>query len=304
MTRTASSVIDSLLTIDSPYDDDTLARIAWATIAAPGDRYATSLVDALGPIDALETTFGPEEASVADLAACRFRKQVGGGLPYAAIATAIESTLTAGLSVVTPASSLWPGGLADLAPVAPFALWVRGETVALGRPGIVIVGSEHMSAHGLHTCLDFVSQWAALGYAIYSTSEHGIATAAILAALAVDGTPIVMTAAAQEAAASRIAHRVTSAGAFVAELPPGAHHGWERTSRRNWLLVAASTTTVVIDAALASPSIDFADAARSLGRGTGVIVDRYSTRSDPAIAYLLDEVGSSQVVHTSDINLL
>ena len=103
---------------------------------------------------------------------------------------------------------------------------------------------------------------------------------------------------------SEFGARIASSGAFVTELPPGDHGSWKRASHRNWLLVAASTTTVVIDAFLASPSIDVADAVYSLGRGTGVVVDRQFSSNDPAIAYLRDEVRSSPIVHASDINLV
>ena len=72
--------------------------------------------------------------------------------------------------LVCPGDPEWPGGLDELAPARPYALWLRGRA-GLGlacQRSVSVVGSRAASGYGQHVAGELAADLAERGWAIVS----------------------------------------------------------------------------------------------------------------------------------------
>jgi len=162
----------------------------------------------------------------------------------------------------------YPAALLDLSD-PPDALYVRG---ALPDPlrAVAIVGSRASTPYGRERARVLAADLARLGWAVVSGLARGIDAAAHEGALEASGVTAavlpagldVITPRSHEDLAARIAARGALVSEYDAEMWP-----WPGTFlRRNRLIAALASATVVVEAAERSGALSTAAATRRLGR--------------------------------------
>ena len=304
MTKTMSSVVGMIQTAaQTEHDPDTVARVAWATVAVPGDELVGALIADIGAATALEAVFGEDPQPVEDLTVRRVRKRVG-ALSTGRVAFALRASERQGLTVVTPLEYAWPTRLDRLGPAAPLVLWTRGRVSLLRRPNAAIIGDAPLSSRGLHATLELASQLAVGGYVIASSAGPGVDTAALLATVAVRQAPmaVVGTGIDDDGLGDdrRLADRVAEAGVLVSEVPPGAPPDEYAPARRCRVLAAATDRTIVVEAGARSEAVATARFARDLGSPVGAVPGPVDMPWGAGATFLVEHEGASPVATADD----
>jgi DNA processing protein len=279
--------------IESP--TNYFASVAWSVICEPGDAFAGQLVRAFGPARALELElnrtsaaeyvglfaevssvdvqkFGKFERTLSD---ARERWLPRMNLTQVVGACARMSDL--GGWFLTPDSQHWPSAFFDLDHHAPRGLWGLGNKDALGNLDLAIsfVGSRMSSSYGEASCLELIAPLAERNYSIVSGGAYGIDASAHRATLASDGVTIAMMAGGLDrlypSGNIELFKALSSSGALLSELPPGAEPTKWRFLQRNRLIAALGQATIVVEANPRSGAVSTANRALELGRPLGAV---------------------------------
>ena len=304
MTKTMSSVVGMIQTAaQTEHDPDTVARVAWATVATAGDELVGALIADIGAATALEAVFGEDPQPAEDLTVRRVRKRVG-PLSTGRVAFALRASERQGLTVVTPLEYGWPTRLDRLGSAAPLVLWTRGRVSLLRRPNAAVIGDAPLSSRGLHATLELASQLAVRGYVIASSAAPGVDTAALLATVAVRQAPMAVVGTGIEDDGlgdnRRLADRVAEAGVLVSEVPPGAPPDEYAPARRCRVLAAATDRTIVVEAGAHSEAVATARFARDLGSPVGAVPGPVDMPWGTGATFLVEHEGASPVVTADD----
>lgn len=285
-------------------EDPVLAAAAWSRIAEPADLVAGALVSGLGA--------GPALAWLLDAARDPGRALRGSGLdvplPGASggsapgTARGARERLAAAVGrwiprlenldprrelhvlaryggvLLTPDDPRWPGGLSDLGPAAPFALWVRGrdDLAALAARSVAVVGARAATSYGEHVATRLATGLVERGFAVVSGGAYGIDAAAHRGAVAAGGPTVALLAGGVDRFYPQGNHDllrrvVEDAGSVVSEVPPGSAPFRQRFLARNRLIAAMSGATVVVEAAWRSGALSTARRAAELLRPVGAV---------------------------------
>ena len=98
----------------------------------------------------------------------------------------------------------------------------------------------------------------------------------------------------------RLYERITSVGAVVSEMPPGTVPGPGCFPKRNRIMAALGTMTVVVEAAQPSGSLITAEQAAKLGREVGAVPGRVTSRVARGTNALLAE-GAGVIRDAQDV---
>jgi DNA processing protein len=156
---------------------------------------------------------------------------------------------------------------------------VRGIT----RDGAVtIVGSRHPSSYGLEVAEELGYLLAGAGLVVVSGMALGIDAAAHRGALGARGATVAVLGGGPDIvyprSERRLYERIVAEGAVTSEMPPGTAPGPGCFPRRNRIMAALGTMTVVIEAAQPSGSLITAERATKLGREVGAVPGLVTTR--------------------------
>lgn len=305
-------------TVEAPDDEAAVvayARAAWAVLIEPGDRVAGSLVQALGPVAALETALGAADAgAVADRAGLR-RVEVDDGRkrwqPRAGdVDGALEWTRRCDVQLLTPEDLDWPVLADDLGPWAPLCLWVRGSIGVMGsqNPSVALVGSRASSSYGEHVATELAAESALAGLTVYSGGAYGIDAAAHRAALTAGGATVALMAGGLDRAYPvgnrELIDEIGRVGAVVSEVPCGTTPTKHRFLARNRLIAALSSGTIVVEAAHRSGAINTANHAQSIGRPLGVVPGPITSASSMGCHRLLRDSDAVCITGFDDLREL
>ena len=156
---------------------------------------------------------------------------------------------------------------------------VRGIT---RESAITIVGSRHPSAYGLEVAGELGYLLAGAGLVVVSGMALGIDSAAHRGALEAGGPTVAVLGGGPDVVYPRSERRlyesIVAGGAVVSEMPPGTAPGPGCFPRRNRIMAALGTMTVVVEAAQPSGSLITAERASKLGREVGAVPGRVTTR--------------------------
>lgn len=255
-------------------EDERLARAALSRIGEARDAGLRAVVDRLGPVEVwARLRAGATGVAGVDLTAAAAR--VAGTEPR----RDIDRLIALGGRLVCPGDREWPTQLDELALVAdatdgavPYALWVRGaaDLVEAARRSVAVVGSRAATAYGATMAAELGAGVAERGFTIVSGGAYGIDGAAHRAALAVDGTTVVVLAGGVDVCYptghDALFRLVAERGALVSESPPGAAAMRHRFLSRNRLIAGLAQGTVVVEAALRSGALSTARHADRLSR--------------------------------------
>ena len=178
---------------------------------------------------------------------------------------------------LTPDDPRWPAAFADLGALAPLSLWVRGDPdlARLAERSVSLVGSRACTDYGIRVTRALACGLADRGFTVVSGGANGIDAEAHRGAL-VSGAPTVAFLAGgvdrlYPASNTDLLRRTAEQGAVVAEAPPGSVPGKQRFLKRNRLIAALTSGTVVVEAAVRSGALSTANHAVTLLRPLGAV---------------------------------
>ena len=179
----------------------------------------------------------------------------------------------------------YPGALLNLADDAPEALFGCGSKRLAGELDpertVTIVGSRRPSAYGLEVAEELGHLLAAAGLVVVSGMALGIDAAAHRGALAAGGATVAVLGGGPDVIYPRserpLYERIVEKGAVMSEVPPGTRPGPGCFPRRNRIMAALATMTVVVEAAQPSGSLITAELAYRLGREVGAVPGRVTS---------------------------
>jgi DNA processing protein len=284
----------------SEWTEEQVARAALGRLFESSDNVGTALVAAVGPVEALQIATGATRCSprlhraLLELMAAgghstrtdalaqsldRWRARVDSLAPV----RDLETVRRFGGTLLTPESDWWPQALRDLQFEEPMCLWVRGKhPVAIPWQDRVvsIVGSRDSTAYGGQVTADLAAGLVARGFTIVSGGAYGIDAQAHRTALARASEnhplPTVGVLAGgidryYPAGNENLLREVAQRGLLVSEVPPGSSPTRYRFLRRNRIIAALSSVTVVVEARWRSGALNTAHHAAGLGRTVGAV---------------------------------
>ena len=292
--------------------EDALARVSWSVLAEPGDGVAGTLIEQLGPSDALRFALGRENAATSEIGG---RALADGRARWTiraerrSVVDALRGGRDVGARLLLPGDPLWPSSLDDLGVHAPTLLWVRGDPMLLSAaPRVAIVGARASSGYGEMLAGDFAGELAAEGAVVVSGGAYGIDGAAHRAALGVGGRTVAFLAGGVDRAYpmghQQLLRRIVETGAVASEVPCGTAPTKWRFLSRNRLIAAVSDATVVVEAGWRSGSLNTAGHAAALGRPLGAVPGPVTSASSAGCHRLLREYDARCVTTTAEIREL
>ena len=180
----------------------------------------------------------------------------------------------------------YPGALLDLADEAPAAVHGCGSQRLVREldmdETVTIVGSRHPSAYGLEVAEELGHLLGAAGLVVISGMALGIDAAVHRGALAGNGSTIAVLGGGPDVvyprSERRLYERIVAKGAVISEMTPGTRPGPGCFPRRNRIMAALATMTIVVEAAERSGSLITAERASKLGREVGAVPGRVTSR--------------------------
>ncbi|HEV6952188.1 MAG TPA: DNA-processing protein DprA [Promicromonospora sp.] len=183
-----------------------------------------------------------------------------------------------GGTLLHPDAPGWPTSLDDLGSVAPLCLWVRGEPDLgrLAQRSVSLVGSRACTDYGVRVTRALADGLADRGFTLVSGGAAGIDAEAHRGALLADAPTVAFLAGGVDrlypATSTDLLRRAAEhGGAVVSEVPPGSVPGKQRFLKRNRLIAALTSGTVVVEAAARSGALSTANHAVRLLRPLGAV---------------------------------
>lgn len=306
------------------------ARAAWSRVVEPGDLVAGGLLGAVGPVPALQwlRALAPDPDSIAR-GVGRLCEHLGVASPAArrrlergaarwvprlvGIDPHRELTVLArmGGQILVPEGPGWPQQMGDLGDAAPVCLWVRGEgdlAALLGR-AVSLVGARASTDYGDRVAGELSAGLADHGFTTVSGGAYGIDAAVHRGSRAAGGPTVAFLAGGVDRLypagnADLLAALASGGGALVSEVPPGSVPSRSRFLKRNRLIAAAGSATVVVEAAWRSGSLATAGLAVELLRPVGAVPGPVTSMASAGCHRLLREGRAVCVTDTDEVREL
>lgn len=310
--------------------ETTLALAAWSRLVEPGDEVAGMLVGAVGPVSAMRwlaalrsdpdlvargvrelmdrlDVSDPRTVQRLVRAVGRWAPRLAGLDPRRDVATLADL----GGRVVTPASEDWPLGLDDLGVAAPLCLWVRGgaRVSDVLERSVALVGARASTDYGDRVAGEMAAALADHGFTTVSGGAYGIDAAAHRGSLAARGATVAFLAGGVDrlypAGNAHLLRAVPERGGLlISEVPPGSVPSRVRFLKRNRLIAAAGSATVVVEAAWRSGSLATAGRAFELLRPVGAVPGPVTSMASAGCHRLLREGRAVCVTDADDVREL
>lgn len=164
----------------------------------------------------------------------------------------------------------FPASLHDLEQ-PPVALWAIGDTaIVRDRPTISIVGTRGCTSYGERVTREIGGAFARAGATIVSGMAVGIDAAAHRAALEAGASTVAVLGTGVDVpypVGHRNLHRqIAARGVVMSESPPGGQAIKGCFPRRNRIIAALGSATIVVEAGVKSGALNTADHAQAIGR--------------------------------------
>lgn len=175
-----------------------------------------------------------------------------------------------GMTLLTAEHAPLPAGIDDLDDVPP-VLWALGDTGLLDdRPRVAIVGTRRATTYGLRVTRALAGAFAQAGACVVSGMARGIDSAAHRAALDAGGTTIAVLGTGADivypAGNLRLHAEIAERGLLLSEYPPGERANGGSFPRRNRIIAALASVTIVVEAGVKSGALLTANYAERLNR--------------------------------------
>jgi DNA processing protein len=212
-----------------------------------------------------------------------------------------------GIRLVCPGEPDWPGGLDELGPARPYALWLRGRAglAAACLRSVSVVGSRAASGYGAHVAGEIAADLADQGWVIVSGGAYGIDAAAHRGALAGRSATIAVLACGVDypypAGHANLFDQIAADGLVVSEWPPGRHPARLRFLIRNRVIAALTCGTVIVEAGERSGALNTARHAAELGRPLMAVPGPVTSAQSAGCHQIIREWGATLVTRATDI---
>lgn len=210
-------------------------------------------------------------------AARAFDETVGpkqGVAARAAASAALRDAAVIGARLILVTDDTYPAALRDLRDPPP-VLFALGADETLAAPVVAIVGTRLATSYGERVTRELAGALARAGACVVSGMARGIDATAHRAALDAGGrTAAVLGTGVDVAypAAHRPLHRdIASHGLLLSEWVPGARANAGSFPRRNRVIAALASVTIVVEAGTRSGALITAEHALELGRTVAAV---------------------------------
>lgn len=308
--------------ISGPSPEERRTRAIWTALAQPGEPIVGQVIGHFGVLEALErvkyladrlpqiddmmirTVFQPVQlpASVAQIEGWAMRlRELNLEMEYQLLSRE-NGTL------VVPGDAAWPAVVDNLGVVAPLALWVRGNPLALqalARQGAVaLVGARCATHYGTDIAQEIAYELGERGIWVISGGAYGIDTAAHQGALASQGKTISVQAGGlgnlYPAMNARLFSQIQQTGAIVSESPPSQRPAKHLFLTRNRLISALSQIVVVVEAGQRSGAMSTANHGAEQGRQVAAVPGPVTSTASAGCHRLIRE-GAALVTNVEEI---
>lgn len=168
----------------------------------------------------------------------------------------------------------YPASLIDLSEPPP-VLWCIGDTSALDRPVVAIVGTRRSTSYGERITKELSGALARAGACVVSGMARGIDGVAHVAALDAGGATAAVLGTGVDIAYPpshrSLYKRIAASGVLLSELPPGAHSHGGSFRERNRIIAALARLTIVVEAPVKSGALWTARFALDLHRDLAIV---------------------------------
>lgn len=173
-------------------------------------------------------------------------------------------------------ASNYPEELADLGEAIPTTLWMRGSDEILAvRPRVAIVGTRRATSYGLRVTRELAASAARAGACVVSGLAAGIDGAAHRAALEADGATIAVLGTGLDhsfpPANRRLQEEIGERGVLLTELDHDQHGMPFTFPKRNRIIAALASVTVVVEAPETSGALKTGKFAEEMGRTVAAV---------------------------------
>jgi DNA processing protein len=293
-----------------------LARAALTYLAEPGDPALGALLEICEPAEVLTAIKAgtlpgtgpgcgdsPASRRALELALSRWRSR----LPRLPDDTGLVAACRDGIRLVCPGDPEWPGGLDELGPARPYALWLRGHAdlhLACLR-SVSMVGARAATGYGAHVAGEIAADLGERGWVIVSGGAYGIDAAAHRGALAVGAATIAVLACgvdyAYPAGHAGLFADITARGLVISEWPPGRHPARLRFLIRNRTIAALTCGTVIVEAGERSGALNTARHAAQLGKPLMAVPGPVTSAQSAGCHRIIREWGATCVTRADDV---
>jgi len=287
-----------------------LARAALTYLAEPGDPALGALLETCEPAEVLaaikanllpQTGQGGTARRALERALGRWRTRLP-GLPGE-----LGRVCADGIRLTCPGDPEWPGGLDELGPARPYALWLRGRADLRETclRSVSMVGSRAASGYGAHVAGEIAADLGDQGWVIVSGGAYGIDAAAHRGALAGRSATIAVLACGVDypypAGHANLFAEIAEDGLVVSEWPPGRHPARLRFLIRNRVIAALTRGTVIVEAGERSGALNTARHAAQLGRPLMAVPGPVTSAQSAGCHRIIREWGATCVTRAADI---
>jgi DNA processing protein len=173
-----------------------------------------------------------------------------------------------------PGDSAYPAALSDC-PDPPRTLWARGDLALTERPCVAIVGTRRATAYAERVTRELARTLARAGACVVSGLARGVDASAHFGALEVGGATIAVLGTGLEVVYPKghaaIQRDIGEKGLLLSEVAPtNAAHGGS-FPRRNRIIAALASTTIVVEAGVKSGALITATHALEMGRTVAAV---------------------------------
>lgn len=197
----------------------------------------------------------------------------------------------------------YPPALLDL-PDPPPALFALGMLDWLGRTQVAIVGTRSATSYGLSVARDLARAVGAGGLVVTSGLARGVDAAAHLGALSAGGGTIAVLGTGIDIpyprSHSALHREIGQRGLLLSEMPPGERADAGSFPRRNRVIAALATVTLVVQAGHRSGALITAGRALDLGRSVAAVPGPIDVAAQAGSNQLLRD-GAQVVTSAADL---
>ena len=305
------------MSLTARLSEQALARAALTYLAEPGDPALGALLEICEPAEVLAAIkadmlpgtgpgCGDSPASRRALERALGRWRVR--LPHLPGDGQIAAACRDGIRLVCPADPEWPGGLDDLGPARPYALWLRGQRrPAPGLPArsVSMVGSRAATGYGAHVAGEIAADLGERGWVIVSGGAYGIDAAAHRGALVAGAVTIAVLACGVDypypAGHAGLFADIAAHGLVISEWPPGRHPARLRFLIRNRTIAALTRGTVIVEAGERSGALNTARHAAELGRPLMAVPGPVTSAQSAGCHRIIRDWGATCVTCAADV---
>lgn len=228
-------------------------KLQWLALSLTpgvGAGKGRKLVERFGGTDALFA------ASLTELEACGLpaasAQSIALGKSLELAAAEYDHVREAGASVIVPGDAEFPSRLLEIYD-PPLALYIKGNSEVIDKPGIAVVGTRHPTPYGVSMAERLTCDLAAHGLVIFSGMARGVDSAAHRAALNCHGCTVAIWGTGIDEVYPKenrkLADQILAAGgAILTEFALGSFPAPQNFPIRNRLISGISVGVLVIEA--------------------------------------------------------